>query len=98
MIWYAIASLTPAALLALACLFGRPWPLAALLSITVLVLRRIYFDQDPRHSLRCLERQENSISRGNIPLLLMRSSSFWNLISESSGCMRGKKYLSIFQN
>ena len=37
MIWYAIASLTPAALLALACLFGRPWPLAALLSITVLV-------------------------------------------------------------
>jgi alkane 1-monooxygenase len=37
MIWYAIASLTPAVLLALACLFGGPWPLAALLSITVLV-------------------------------------------------------------
>jgi alkane 1-monooxygenase len=37
MIWYAIASLTPAALLALACFFGGPWPLAALLSITVLV-------------------------------------------------------------
>jgi len=37
MIWYAITSLTPAALLALACFFGGPWPLAALLSITVLV-------------------------------------------------------------
>ena len=37
MIWYAIASLTPAVLLALACVFGGPWPLAALLSITVLV-------------------------------------------------------------
>lgn len=37
MIWYAIASLTPAVLLALACLFGGAWPLAALLSITVLV-------------------------------------------------------------
>ena len=37
MIWYAIASLTPAVLLALACLFGGVWPLAALLSITLLV-------------------------------------------------------------
>ena len=34
---YAIASMTPAALLALACLRGGIWPLAALLSITVLV-------------------------------------------------------------
>lgn len=37
MIWYAIASLTPAVLLALACLFGGAWPMLALLSITVLV-------------------------------------------------------------
>ncbi|MEM5519995.1 alkane 1-monooxygenase [Sulfitobacter sp. AS59] len=37
MIWYAIASLTPAVLLALACLFGGVWPLTALLSITLLV-------------------------------------------------------------
>ncbi len=37
MFWYAIASLTPAALLALACLLGGLWPLAALLSITVVV-------------------------------------------------------------
>lgn len=37
MIWYAIASLTPAILLALACLFGGIWPLAAVLSITVFV-------------------------------------------------------------
>lgn len=36
-IWYAIASLTPAALLALACLFGGHWPLASVLSITVVV-------------------------------------------------------------
>jgi alkane 1-monooxygenase len=34
---FAIASLTPAALLALACLTGGPWPLLALLSITVAV-------------------------------------------------------------
>ena len=34
---FAIASLTPAALLALACLRGGPWPLLALLSITVVV-------------------------------------------------------------
>jgi len=34
---YAIASMTPAALLVLACLRGGLWPLAALLSITVLV-------------------------------------------------------------
>ncbi|WP_415256959.1 alkane 1-monooxygenase [Sulfitobacter sp.] len=37
MIWYAIASLTPAVLLALACLFGGVWPLTALLSVTLLV-------------------------------------------------------------
>jgi alkane 1-monooxygenase len=37
MIWYATASLIPAVLLALACLFGGVWPLAALLSITLLV-------------------------------------------------------------
>lgn len=37
MIWYVTASLTPAVLLALACLRGGPWPLLALLSITVLV-------------------------------------------------------------
>ncbi len=34
MIWYAIASLTPAILLALACLRGGAWPLLAVLSIT----------------------------------------------------------------
>lgn len=37
MLWYAIASLTPAALLTAACTLGGPWPLMALLSITVLV-------------------------------------------------------------
>jgi alkane 1-monooxygenase len=37
MIWYAIPSLTPAALLALACVLGGLWPLAALMSITVVV-------------------------------------------------------------
>lgn len=37
MMWYAIASLTPAALIALACVVGGPFPLLALLSITVLV-------------------------------------------------------------
>ncbi|MGC1495044.1 MAG: alkane 1-monooxygenase [Sulfitobacter sp.] len=37
MMWYAIASLTPAALLALACLFAGLWPLIAVLSITVFV-------------------------------------------------------------
>lgn len=37
MIWYAIASLTPAVLLALACTLGGVWPLLSLLSITVLV-------------------------------------------------------------
>ncbi|NNE52170.1 MAG: alkane 1-monooxygenase [Sulfitobacter sp.] len=37
MFWYATASLTPAALLALACLVGGPFPLLGLLSITVLV-------------------------------------------------------------
>ena len=37
MIWYAIASLTPAILLALACLFGGVWSWAAVLSITVFV-------------------------------------------------------------
>ncbi|MDF1728564.1 MAG: alkane 1-monooxygenase [Sulfitobacter sp.] len=37
MIRYAIASLTPAVLTALACLFGGPFALLALLSITVLV-------------------------------------------------------------
>jgi len=34
---YAIASMTPAALLALACLFGGIWPLCAVASITALV-------------------------------------------------------------
>ena len=37
MIWFAIASLTPAALLALASLWGGLWALAAVLSITVVV-------------------------------------------------------------
>ena len=37
MIWYAIASLTPALLLALACTLGGVWPLLALVSITVMV-------------------------------------------------------------
>jgi len=37
MIWYAIASLTPAVLLALACLNGGVFPLLAVLSITVFV-------------------------------------------------------------
>ena len=37
MIWYAIASLTPAALLALAAIFGGVWPVLAVLSITVFV-------------------------------------------------------------
>ena len=37
MLRYIIASLTPAALLALACLFGGLWPLIAVLSITVFV-------------------------------------------------------------
>ncbi len=37
MFWYATASLTPAALLALACLLGGAFPLLAVLSITVLV-------------------------------------------------------------
>jgi alkane 1-monooxygenase len=37
MIWFALASLTPAALTALACLRGGPWPLLAVLSITVAV-------------------------------------------------------------
>lgn len=37
MLWYTIASLTPAGLLALACLWGGGWPLVAVLSITVFV-------------------------------------------------------------
>lgn len=37
MIWYAIASLTPAVLLALACLYGGVWSWIAVLSITVFV-------------------------------------------------------------
>ncbi len=37
MIWFAIASLTPAALLAVACLSGGMWPWLAIGSITVLV-------------------------------------------------------------
>lgn len=37
MIWYAIASLTPAMLLAFACIFGGIWPLLAALSITAFV-------------------------------------------------------------
>lgn len=37
MFWYALASLTPAVLLALACLSGGPFPLLSVLSITVLV-------------------------------------------------------------
>ncbi len=37
MIWYAIASLTPAALIAVACLWGGIWPLICVLSITVFV-------------------------------------------------------------
>lgn len=37
MIWYAIASLTPALLLAIACVRGGIWPLLAVLSITVVV-------------------------------------------------------------
>ena len=37
MFWYSIASLTPAIFLLLACLRGGPWPLIALLSITVVV-------------------------------------------------------------
>ena len=37
MFWYSIASLTPAIFLFLACLRGGPWPLIALLSITVVV-------------------------------------------------------------
>ena len=37
MIWYALASLTPAVLLTLAFVFGGPWPLLALVSITALV-------------------------------------------------------------
>jgi len=36
-IWFAIASLTPAGLLLLAALWGGPWPLLAVLSITVFV-------------------------------------------------------------
>ncbi|SDF47159.1 alkane 1-monooxygenase [Sulfitobacter delicatus] len=35
MFWYATASLTPAVLIALACLWGGIWPLLALLSITL---------------------------------------------------------------
>lgn len=37
MIWYAAASLTPAVLLAAACLWGGLWPLVSVLSITVFV-------------------------------------------------------------
>lgn len=37
MLWYAIASLTPAALIALACIWGGPFAGLAVLSITVLV-------------------------------------------------------------
>lgn len=37
MIWYAFASLTPAILLAIACLMGGIWSLIAVLSITVFV-------------------------------------------------------------
>lgn len=37
MIWYAIASLTPAVLLALACIWGGIWPLIAVFSISVFV-------------------------------------------------------------
>tara|TARA_R110000787_G_scaffold58010_5_gene132171 strand:- start:88 stop:1092 length:1005 start_codon:yes stop_codon:yes gene_type:complete len=37
MIWYALASLTPAVLLTLAFVFGGPWPLLALVSISALV-------------------------------------------------------------
>lgn len=45
MLWYAIASLTPAALLALACTLAGPFPLLALLSITLLVF---FLDKLPR--------------------------------------------------
>lgn len=37
MIWYAIASFTPTALLTLACLYGGIWPVLSVLSITVVV-------------------------------------------------------------
>lgn len=46
MIWYTTASLTPAALLALACLFGGPFPLLSVLSITVFVF---FLDKLSRH-------------------------------------------------
>lgn len=45
MLWYAIASLLPAGLLGLACVFGEAWPLLAVLSITVLVF---FMDKLPR--------------------------------------------------
>lgn len=45
MLWYAAASLLPALLLGLACLFGGPFPLLALLSITLLVF---FLDRLPR--------------------------------------------------
>ncbi len=37
MLWFTLASLTPAVFATLACLFGGPWPLMALGSVTVLV-------------------------------------------------------------
>ncbi len=46
MFWYATASLTPAVLLALACLYGGPVALLAVLSITVLVF---FMDKLGRH-------------------------------------------------
>ncbi len=45
MIWYVIASLTPATFLAIACIFGGFWPLIALLSITMFVY---FMDKLPR--------------------------------------------------
>ncbi len=45
MLWYAVASLTPAMLLVVACLTGGPWPVVALTSMTGLVF---LLDRTPR--------------------------------------------------
>lgn len=52
MLWYAIASLTPALCLVLACLFGGVWPMLALVSVTgaVYVMDRINRQVTPQQA------------------------------------------------
>ncbi|WP_025053444.1 alkane 1-monooxygenase [Sulfitobacter noctilucae] len=71
MFWYATASLTPAALLALACLLGGPFPLLAVLSITVLVF---FMDKLTRHlpaSQTCGRTLSLTLAAVHFPLLAL---------------------------